>query len=81
MTLAEQVASLNLPEMTDDELAKYCGLTPAQWEKHKPHISSDDRAFYNQARAVEMLCPLWESGVEPYPSDLMVDQGRKRKAR
>jgi hypothetical protein len=80
-TLAEQVSSLNLPPMNEEELAKYCGLSMAQWEKYKPQVSADDLEMYEQMRAVELLCPLWQSGIEPYPSDVSVNRGRPRKKR
>lgn len=81
MTLAEQIAALNLPPMTEEELAKYCGLTMPQWEKRKATIDRDDRAFCEQARAIEILCPLWQAGVEPYPTDVMVNKGRRKRVK
>lgn len=78
MTLAEQIAALKLPDMTLDERAKYLGLSMAQYEKYKTTVTADDLAFIEQARAIEALAPLWESGVEPYPSDVSVNRGRKR---
>lgn len=80
-TLAKQIAALTLPEMTVDERAKYLGLTPAQYEKHKANMTPDDLAFVEQARAIEALCPLWQSGVEPYPSDVSVNRGRRPRSR
>lgn len=79
MTLSEQIAALHLPPMTEAELAHYCGLSMTQWEKRKDTIVSDDRAFCEQARALEILCPLWAAVVEPYPSDVMVNKARQRK--
>lgn len=78
-TLAEQIGALTLPEMTEDERAKYLGLTPAQYEKHKTTITPDDLAFIEQARAIEALCPLWQSGAEPYPDDVSINRGRGRR--
>lgn len=79
-TLAEQIGSLILPEMTDADRAKYLGLTARQYEKYKTTITPDDLAFIEQARAVETLCPLWQSGAEPYPSDVSVNRGRKSRS-
>ncbi len=80
-TLAEQIASLNLPPMTDEELAKFCGLTSAQWEKYKLTVTPDDVDFCHQARAVEILSGHWASGIEPWPTDVSVNRGRARKKR
>lgn len=78
-TLAEQIAALKVEPMTDEELAKFLGLTPAQAPLHLPKVTPEDRAVYEQMRAVELLCPLWQSGVEPYPSDVSVNRGRERR--
>lgn len=80
-TLAEQIAALKLPALSEDEFAKYVGLTPAQYAKYKLTMTDDDRAFCEQARAVEALCPLWQAGIEPYPSDVSVNRGSRPKAR
>jgi hypothetical protein len=80
-TLAEQVGALKLPELSPEELAHYLGLSMAQYEKYRETVTPDDLAFIQQARAVEHLAPLWESGVEPYPSDVSVNRARKQKHR
>lgn len=80
-TLNEQIAALKLPEMTEEDYARYLGLSPAQYEKMKPTLTDDDHTFHQQARAIEALCPLWQSGVEPYPSDVVVNGRAKRKKR
>jgi hypothetical protein len=80
-TLAEQVKSLNLPPMTQDELAVYCGLTPLQWSNLKVPIDADTVAFCHEARALEILLPRWQAGIDPYPSDVNVNKARpKRRA-
>lgn len=77
-TLAQQIAALKLSPMTDEELAKFMGLTPAQLERQKPTISAEELADYEHMRAVEILIPLWQSGAEPYPTDVSVNRGRRR---
>lgn len=79
-TLAEQIAALNLPEMTEAEVAAYCGLSEAQYAKYKQTVTRDDAAFCQQARAIEMLAPMWAAGVEPFPSDVSVNRGRGKVA-
>ena len=81
-TLAEQVSALNLPPMTDGELSTYLGLDGT---KEGPRIlagvTPEERATYDNMRAVETLIPRWQSGIDPYPSDVSVnrERGRKRK--
>lgn len=80
-TLAEQVAALGLPPMTDEEMGKYLGLPPPIAAKHVATLTSEDRAIYNQMHAVEVLIPRWQSGIDPYPSDVSVNRGRGKKQR
>lgn len=80
-TLAEQIKALNLPSMTEDDLAHFAGLTVSQWKKYKPDFTPEERETCEQMRGVEMLCPLWQSGVEPYPSDVSVNRALSRRKR
>lgn len=79
-TLAEQIAALTLPPMTERDHAKYMGLSWGQFNHIKSlgKITDEDLAFNEQARAIETLAPLWESGAEPYPSDVSVNRRRGR---
>jgi len=80
LTLEQQVAALVVAPMTDEELAEYLGLSPDQMSLYLPNVSTEERAMYDYMRKAEMLMPLWESGVEPYPSDAIVNR-RPRKVR
>lgn len=78
-TLAEQIAALKLAPMSEEEHARYLGLPPAQYEKYKGTVTQADLDFNEQARALEILAPLWRSGAEPYPSDVSVNHRRRGK--
>lgn len=78
-TLAEQIANVKLPPMTDEEICVMAGLPKAHWGKYIATITSDERTFYEQTRAIEILLPLWIAGVEPYPSDVSVNRGPSKK--
>ncbi len=78
-TLAEQIAALKVAPMTDEELGQFLGLPKALAATHVPTITPERRAVYEKMRAVEILTPLWQTGVEPYPSDVSVNRGRRKK--
>ena len=78
-TLAEQTRALNLPPMTDEEMGDYLGLPRAVAAKHVAKLSPEERAVYDNMRAVETLIPRWQSGIDPYPSDVSVNRGNGRK--
>lgn len=67
--------------MTDEELAEYLRLTPAEFAIVLPKLSPQRRATYNRMKQIEIDLGLWEAGIGPKPQDVMVDTVRRTRRR
>lgn len=63
--------------MTDEELAKYLHLTPEQAVIVIPKFSPQRRAVYDRMASLETEIFLWENGLGPKPSNVLMDFPRK----
>jgi hypothetical protein len=62
--------------MTDAELATFLGLSEA--EAHLvSKIKPDKRAVYERMAEVEIELGLWQAGLGPKPSGVIVTKGRR----
>lgn len=79
MTIDEQIAALNIEPLTDEQLGEFLGLPKAFAETYVPRITPDVRAVYERMHKVEILAKLWISGAEPYPIDVTVNRGSRKR--
>jgi hypothetical protein len=64
--------------MSDDELAKYLHLSPAEAEIVIPKLTPQRRAVYDRMRQVEIETALWIKGLGPKPQGVLIDRDRRR---
>lgn len=62
--------------MTDDELANYLHLTPAEAAIVLPQLTPERRAVYDRMKQVEIEAALWAEGVGPKPDGVLIDTER-----
>ena len=65
--------------MSDDELIEWLGLArvkPEERDKIMASITPERRALYEHMHQVEMELILWQNGVGPKPSDVIVCKDR-----
>jgi hypothetical protein len=65
--------------MTDDDLTKFLGLTPAEAEVILPTLTQSLRQTYERLHDAEMAIRLWQQGVAPLPKGIIVlpDRGNE----
>jgi hypothetical protein len=69
--------------MTDEEMAKFMGLNPAN-PKHLAVIASlsaETRASFESMMALEHAIELWAAGLGPKPTGVMIDMARGKRRR
>lgn len=67
--------------MTDDELAEYLHLTPAEAAIVIPKLTPAKRAVYDRMKQVEVEATLWVEGLGPKPQGVLIDTERSTKRR
>lgn len=68
--------------MSDEELAEWLGLmreTPEVRDKIMASITPERRALYEHMRQVEVDLILWQNGVGPKPTGVIVCEDRHRR--
>lgn len=63
--------------MSDEELAKYLHLTPAEAAIVIPKLTPQRRAVYDRMASLETEIFLWQNGLGPKPSNVWMDFPRK----
>jgi hypothetical protein len=63
--------------MTDEQLTAYLHLTPAEAEIVIPKLSPQRRATYERMASLETEIFLWQNGLGPKPSNVLMDFPRK----
>jgi hypothetical protein len=63
--------------MTDEQLTAYLHLTPAESEIVIPKLSPQRRATYERMASLETEIFLWQNGLGPKPTDVLMDFPRK----
>jgi hypothetical protein len=69
--------------MTDEEMATFCGLSPEE-EKRVEFVrglSPEKRALFERMASLEMEVNLWQSGLGPKPSGVLIDTERRTRRR
>lgn len=66
--------------MTDDELAAWLNLTPAEAAIIIPKLTPERRATYERMAGVYNEVVLWEAGVGPLPAGVIVCRPRRGKS-
>ena len=65
--------------MTDLELAEFLGFaSDKRWPKIIADLKSEKRAIYERMAEVETELHLWEAGLGPLPSGVIVCHDHKR---
>lgn len=69
--------------MTDDELATFCGLAPDDPLRGKfvQNISPAKRALFERMAQLEIEVDLWQAGLGPKPTGVLIDTERDTKRR
>lgn len=67
--------------MTDNELAEYLHLTPADAAIVIPKLTPARRAVYDRMKQVEIEAALWAEGLGPKPHGVLIDTERSTKRR
>lgn len=67
--------------MTDQELAEYLHLTPAEAAIVIPKLSPAKRAVYDRMKQVEIEAALWADGLGPKPTGVLIDTERSTRRR
>lgn len=63
--------------MTDAELAEYLHLTPAEAAIVIPKLTPQRREVYDRMKSLETHIFLWENGLGPKPTNVLMDFDRK----
>lgn len=63
--------------MSDEELAEWLHLTPAEAVIVIPKLTPQRRATYDRMKALETELFLWENGLGPKPQGILLDYDRK----
>ena len=63
--------------MTDDELAKFLHLSPTDAAIVIPKLTQQRRAVYDRMAALETEIFLWQNGLGPKPTNVLMDFPRK----
>jgi hypothetical protein len=69
--------------MTDEELATFCGLNAEDPLRGKfiQSLSPGKRALFERMASVEMEVELWQAGLGPKPTGVLIDTERDTKRR
>lgn len=67
--------------MTDQELAAYLHLSPADAAIVIPKLTTAQRAVYDRMKQVEIEAALWAEGLGPKPQGVLIDTERSTKRR
>lgn len=63
--------------MTDSELAEYLHLTPAEAAIVIPKLTPQRHAVYDRMATLETEIFLWQNGLGPKPTNVLMDFPRK----
>lgn len=63
--------------MTDEELTKYLHLTPVEAAIVIPKLTPERRAVYDRMASLETEIFLWENGLGPKPTGVLMDFPRR----
>lgn len=63
--------------MTDEQLTEYLHLTPAEAAIVIPKLSPQRREVYERMASVETEIFLWQNGLGPKPTNVLMDFPRK----
>jgi hypothetical protein len=69
--------------MTEEELAAFCGVKPDDplRDKFVRSLSPAKRALFERMATVEMEVELWQAGLGPKPTGVLIDTERDTKRR
>lgn len=68
--------------MTDEELAKGLGLySDPRWPQAIAKLTPEKRAHYEWLLGVTSEVQLWEAGLGPLPSGILIDTDRSTRGR
>lgn len=67
--------------MTDEQLLKYVGLDASSVEATRflSSLTPEYRASYERMAEVEIEIALWQEGLGPKPTGVLIDMDRKRE--
>jgi hypothetical protein len=67
--------------VTDDELAAYLGISPEHPKKVAviAGLGADKRAVFERMAALEVEVELWQAGLAPKPTNVLLDMERDVK--
>ncbi len=68
-------------KMTDEQLANYLHLTPAEATIVLPKLTPEKRAVYDRMLRVEVEAKLWMDGLGPKPQGVLLDTERSTRKR
>jgi len=63
--------------MSDEELAKYLYLSPSEAAIVIPKLTPARRAVYDRMASLETEIFLWQNGLAPKPTGVLMDFPRK----
>jgi hypothetical protein len=65
--------------MTDHELALYLGIIDEpNWREAIARLPAQRRATYEHMARVEHQLQLWQAGLGPRPTGVLIDEDRRR---
>jgi hypothetical protein len=60
--------------MTDEELAVFLGIANELWkDAYIAALSAERRALFDRMAGLEMECALWQAGLGPKPTGVLLD--------